>query len=285
MPPQFASPGREAPIRTRGSGAVPGRARNASRSHAGQTSPHFSPGHGCGRGSDRFRRVERGQGAPECRLLRKLAPYLRVPAALRSPCFACRPGKPSMVCPLAGTKCHRHFVCLRLALRALTRVRLAKTSQACEASGSLTISTPSLATWGEMRAKRVSGNTPQEWRDSPANERLVPNTPAAVRIRDKPVRTRCRSLPDRVLLTISSPAGLGILSAVGIIVDQSSLVVSSVSQQSPTRSAWCAGTVEAFEGLRGGGSFRVLPRLAHSEIAGAIRNLTCEPWTFHHSCA
>ena len=38
------------------------------------TSPHFSPGHGCGRGSGC---VERGQGAP-VPLARKLAPYLRV---------------------------------------------------------------------------------------------------------------------------------------------------------------------------------------------------------------
>ena len=91
------------------------------RSPATASSPHFSPAHGCGRGSAYIRRVEHGIAVLGC------STYLRVPAALRSPCFACRPGKPSMACPLAGTKCHRHFVCVRLALRALTRVRLANT--------------------------------------------------------------------------------------------------------------------------------------------------------------
>ena len=62
--------------------------------------------------------VEHGQNA------RRTVEYLLCFAVLG---FACRPDRPSMACPLAGTMCHRHFVRVRVASRALTRVRLAAT--------------------------------------------------------------------------------------------------------------------------------------------------------------
>ena len=82
--------------------------------------------------------------------------YCQVLVALRKPCSACRPGKSSVTCPLAATKCHRHFVWFRFALRALTLARLAKAYQACTASGSLTISAPSIATRVESAIDAVA---------------------------------------------------------------------------------------------------------------------------------
>ena len=69
-----------------------------------------------------------------------------------------------MACPLAkieiprafrllGTKCHRHCVCVRLALRARTRGRLATAYQACAASGSSLISAPSPRFRGGQRLR------------------------------------------------------------------------------------------------------------------------------------
>ena len=90
------------PIRAFTSGGPKKRTQESSRN----VSPIFC----CGRQS------ARASGPYSLEPLRRSVSYL-----LRSAIpFACRPGQAILACPLAGTKCHRHFVWFRLALPRLS---------------------------------------------------------------------------------------------------------------------------------------------------------------------